>query len=136
MNRMNPVLKKIIISFLFLVVALCSYAQSPVASFTVNVNTGCQPLTVQFTNTSQNAVTFYWTFGNGNTSNLANPSNVYNLSGSYTVTLTAYDAAGNSNIKTITNCITVVQSPIAGFTANALSACEGSGTIQFANSSL
>ncbi len=136
MKSQRTVLNKNILSSLLIFVSVVAYAQSPVASFSVNVNSGCQPLSVQFNNTSQNAVSYYWAFGNGNTSNLANPSNVYNLSGNYTVTLTAYDASGNSDVKTITNCITVIPTPVAAFTSNISNACEGYGIIQFTNSSL
>ncbi len=53
---------------------------------------GCTvPLTVGFTNTSSNGANFSyaWNFGNGQNSNLQNPSNVtYNVAGSYGVQLT------------------------------------------------
>jgi gliding motility-associated-like protein len=44
----------------------------PVASFQVNPNDGCTPLTVLITNNSQNASQFSWDFGNGNTANVGN----------------------------------------------------------------
>ncbi len=135
MNHQYLVLRTFVISFLFLLFSMIVKAQSPVASFTVNVSSGCQPLSVQFANTSQNAVSYLWNFGNGNTSNLANPSNVYNLSGNYTVSLTASDANGVSNTKSITNFISVVPTPTAGFLANAVTACQGYGAIQFTNTS-
>src|SRR5436190_4327662 len=100
MISQRSVWKRFTIGFLCCLFSMLAEAQSPVASFSANVTTGCQPLSVQFNNTSLNAVSYLWTFGNGNTSNLANPSNVYNLSGNYTVTLTAFDASGNSNTKT------------------------------------
>lgn len=40
---------------------------TPVAAFTPSVTTGCDPLVVTFTNTSQNADTYDWDFGNGQT---------------------------------------------------------------------
>jgi len=73
----------------------------PVASFTTSVNAGCAPLVVDFTNTSQNAVTFEWAFGNGNTQNvngLAGQTETYLTDA--TVTLTAYDASGCSDVAT------------------------------------
>ncbi len=58
----------------FLLLAGSLSAQPPVASFSVQGNTtGCAPLTVQFVNQSQNAVSYFWDFGNGNTSTLKNP---------------------------------------------------------------
>jgi gliding motility-associated-like protein len=47
---------------------------APVASFDANVVSGCTPLEVQFTNTSQNANTFEWTFGNGQNTTVTNLS--------------------------------------------------------------
>src|ERR1017187_4602881 len=55
------------------------------ASFTSNV-TPCN-LTVSFTNTSAGAGASAWTFGDGGTSALANPSHTYATSGTYQVTL-------------------------------------------------
>ncbi len=109
-------------------------AQSPVASFSVSVSTGCAPLNVQFTNTSQNAVSYNWSFGNGNTSVLQNPSNVFLASGTYTVTLTATNAAGQSN--NYSTSITVVASPIANFTVSNTSGCQSSQVFDFQNTSL
>ena len=43
----------------------------PVASFTASAVSGCSPLDVTFTNTSQNATFYQWDFGNGNTLNTA-----------------------------------------------------------------
>ncbi len=44
----------------------------PVAEFTADPASGCTPLNVTFTNTSQNASNFAWDFGNGNTANVNN----------------------------------------------------------------
>jgi gliding motility-associated-like protein len=67
----------------------------PVAQFSASVTEGCDPINVTFTNTSQNAQTYAWDFGNGQTSNSAGPvSMTYDASqGSYVVTLTALQGA-------------------------------------------
>jgi PKD repeat protein len=44
---------------------------------------------VAFTNTSQNASSYFWNFGDGGTSSEVNPSHEYLENGEYTVTLTA-----------------------------------------------
>src|SRR5262249_9200897 len=49
---------------------------------------------------------FAWTFGDGGTSTLANPTHVYTTSGSFTVSLTA-TGPGGSNTKTAANFINV-----------------------------
>lgn len=41
----------------------------PTASFTASATSGCSPLNVTFTNTSQNATDYQWSFGNGATLN-------------------------------------------------------------------
>lgn len=52
--------------------------------------------TVSFTNMTTPAATSYsWDFGDGNTSALENPSNVYAASGTYTVCLTVTDDCGS-----------------------------------------
>ncbi|MFP4847062.1 PKD domain-containing protein [Winogradskyella sp. PE311] len=52
--------------------------------------------TISFTNISENATSFLWDFGNGTTSTLIDPVVVFD-DGMYTVTLTAFDANGNSD---------------------------------------
>ena len=47
------------------------------------------------TNSSLNAVSYHWDFGNGDTSTEANPRYKYDMHGYYTVTLTITDAMGN-----------------------------------------
>ncbi|MEX2483409.1 MAG: S8 family serine peptidase [Brumimicrobium sp.] len=55
-------------------------------------------LTVDFFNTSSNASTFEWDFGDGNTSTDFNPTHTYANSGTYTVCLTAYSDCDESTI--------------------------------------
>ena len=45
---------------------------------------------VYFVNCSQNAISYDWGFGDGFTSNQRNPDHVYETSGTYQVTMTAY----------------------------------------------
>ncbi len=42
---------------------------APIANFTASSVNGCSPMTVTFTNTSENASTYSWNFGNGQTLN-------------------------------------------------------------------
>ncbi|MCC6700541.1 MAG: choice-of-anchor L domain-containing protein [Fluviicola sp.] len=42
----------------------------PIADFTSSLSSGCDPLDVTFTNLSQNATSYSWNFGNGNTANV------------------------------------------------------------------
>ena len=109
-------------------------AQTPVASFTSDVQIGCAPLSVHFTNTSTGANSFSWNFGNTNTSTLFNPSTVFLTPNTYTVTLIATNTA-NGQQSTFTATITVVPNPIADFTASAVTGCANSNSICFTNNS-
>ncbi|WP_321423206.1 PKD domain-containing protein [uncultured Methanobacterium sp.] len=81
---------------------------APVANFTVNKTSGSAPLNVQFTDTSSNSPTSWlWTFGDGTNSTQENPTHNYTKPGTYTVTLTATNSAGNNTI-TRTNYITAI----------------------------
>jgi len=62
----------------------------PVAEFTANVTSGTVPLTVQFTDLSENALSWYWDFDNDGTadSTTQNPEYIYSTAGTYTVNLT------------------------------------------------
>ena len=81
--------------------------EAPDASFSQNQNTGPNPLTVQFTDTSTDSdgfiTSWLWNFGDGNTSNQRNPSHTYNTVGNYTVTLTVSDDSGLSDQVTGSN---------------------------------
>jgi PKD repeat protein len=82
--------------------------QNPVASFMASVNSGCAPVQINFTNTSQNATSYLWNFGDGITTNQTSPSHTYTQPGTYVVTLTATNANGSTHsfLQTITvnNC--------------------------------
>ncbi len=74
---------------------------APVANFTYT-GAGVAPSTVTFTNTSTNATSYLWDFGNNATSVEASPTYKYTAGGVYTVKLTATGAGGsNSTTKTV-----------------------------------
>lgn len=60
-------------------------------AFTASFSYVITELTVQFTDESDNAITWLWNFGDGNTSALQNPAHTYALPGTYEVCLTASD---------------------------------------------
>ena len=82
----------------------------PTASF-LGQGEGCAPLTVSFTNTSLQALSYQWSFGDGGTSTADNPTYVYNVAGTYSVTLTAFGIGGVVN--TMTKMDSVVVHPRA-----------------------
>lgn len=74
----------------------------PVADFTFSPSNGYKPLKVQFTDKSTNVTGYEWDFGNGQTSNLQNPSTVFTNDGVYTITLKVTNKDGTDKItKTI-----------------------------------
>ena len=59
------------------------------ADFTLTQEDQTAPAAVKIQNNSKNAETYFWDFGDGNTSEEENPDHEYYLSGRYTVTLNA-----------------------------------------------
>jgi PKD repeat protein len=78
----------------------------PTANFTADVTSGPAPLSVEFTDSSENATAWSWNFGDGQTSTVQNPIHKYNSPGTYTVSLNVSNADGY-NISTKSNLITV-----------------------------
>jgi len=74
-------------------------ADVPVANFTSDVTNGSTSLNVQFNDTSSgNPNSWYWDFGDGNNSTEQNPVHNYTSTGSYNVSLTVTNIAGNNTI--------------------------------------
>ena len=105
----------------------CQLFASPVAAFSANPTSGCLPLQVQFTDQSQNSPTIYaWDIDNNGTTDYTtqNPVHVYANPGTYSVRLTVTSGSG-SNSLTMTNMITVNQTPIAQG-RGLITPCQGS----------
>ncbi|MEL7118062.1 MAG: PKD domain-containing protein [Bacteroidota bacterium] len=67
-----------------------------------------------FSNTSTNATTYEWDFGDGNTSTEENPTHVYSSAAEYTITLTAKNDVGLSG--TFSKSINILAPVTADFT--------------------
>ena len=93
----------------------------PVADFSASPTSGNAPLNVAFTDKSTGSPTKWkWTFGDGTSSTVQNPTHKYSKAGTYTVVLTASNAGG-SNTVTKSNYIKVTEpapKPVANFTSN------------------
>ncbi len=67
------------------------------ATYTVTGNS------VYFTNSSANAASYSWSFGDGSTSTLVSPANDYSSAGIYTVTLVAINCGKSDTLQMIVN---------------------------------
>jgi|GEM_PF-2475529 len=105
----------------------------PIVNFSATPTSGCAPLTVNFTNQSSDATNWSWDFGDSGSSTEKDPIHTYTTAGIYTVTLTATNAYG-SNTKTLSNYISVENSPVSDFYATPTSGTAPL-TVQFTNKS-
>jgi gliding motility-associated-like protein len=91
----------------------------PAISFSSNDSTGCEPLCVTFADNSTisagSITAWSWSFGDGTTSTIQNPSHCYNIAGSYDVSLIATSTAGCSTTYTSYSMIDVYPIPVAEF---------------------
>lgn len=96
--------------FFSAVLCICLYMTScvkkPNASFSVSNSNPKVGEYVSFSNTSSDAKSYSWNFGDGQSSMDASPSHVYYRHGTYTVTLTAYSKNEKKN-DVATSTITV-----------------------------
>ncbi len=98
--------------------------------FTASTNSGCAPLTVNFTNQSNNGVTYLWNFGDGSTSTSLNPSHIYTDSGTFKVILYVYNDTHSpcgilaDSSLTITISVDTPIHPRSIFTANPVKGCS------------
>jgi PKD repeat protein len=94
----------------------------PTSGFTYTVN-GSQ---VTFTNTSTNANSYSWDFGDGDLSTENNPVHIYLLDGFYTVVLTAINECGPSEFSVV---IEIATPPVADFSAVPTMGCISLGVM-------
>ena len=75
----------------------------PIANFSINTTEGDAPLSVQFTDISQNSLSRSWEFGDGAISTEQNPTHIYYAAGNYIVKLIATNVNGTSLKSAIIN---------------------------------
>jgi PKD repeat protein len=100
------------INYLFLFLSLITIScnkTKPIANFSFDGTSKPAPVSIQFTNTSSDAVEYSWDFGDGGSSTEENPSHQYKNAGTYTITLLAKNKKGDSNI--LTKPIIVLEAP-------------------------
>jgi len=91
--------------------------QLPIVNFDAEPTSGCQPLTVQFIDSSPDAgLAYSWNFGDGtNQVSSQNPTHTYNPNGTYSVTLEVTSQQGCVNSHAENNLINVWPKPYADF---------------------
>ena len=110
-------------------VQIITVLPTPQASFSVPVNSGCQPLTINFSNASSNGNYFYWNFGDGGTSSLQSPTYTFPDSGTFIVTLIVSNSFNCSD--TTNTVVTVYPKPSAAFLISDSVACSLPVNISF-----
>ena len=123
-----------ILTIIVLIMMLSSCEEKkdpPNASFVVSSETYLAGDGVIFTNTSTNASSYLWEFGDGTSSTQESPIHIYTESGTYTVTLTAINADGSDEA---TQSVTIKDPPSASFTHSSDN-YEAGDTVMFINHS-
>lgn len=100
------------------------------AAFSANKLTAVVDETIQFTNTSQNATAFKWSFGDGTTSTEVTPSKTYTSSDNFTVTLVATGEGGSQIATTVVKVL-----PLCTFSVENENALIANTAVQFTNNS-
>lgn len=91
------------------------------AAFTPSQTNICIGQAVQFTDNTNFATSWNWSFGDGGTSTQQNPTYTYNTGGNYTVTLTV----GYNGCSDVTTSAVTVSAPVTGtFTGTPVSSCN------------
>lgn len=110
--------------------------EKPKASFEANNLNGCQPLSVDFTNTSSGSNKYQWLYNDGSSSsNVINPSHTFINSGVYKVQLNAFNEFNCISDTSLINLI-VHPKPMALFNIDKTTACIGYDTIRLQDNSL
>ena len=111
---------------------MTSYGQT--GTIKASINRGCAPLSVSFTFSQDDATGHQWDLGNGNTSNVAAPSVLYDVAGTYHVTLTVTLASGQPKTVQLADPIQVSDAPTVDFSVSGKEFCNGD-TVRFTNAS-
>jgi gliding motility-associated-like protein len=90
----------------------------PVANFTPDLTSGCEDLTINFTNTSTGATSYLWEFGDSTSVQAVSPGHTYYDPGTYSVSLIAYNDFGCADTITYDDLINVFLVPQAGFSVS------------------
>ncbi len=116
---------------------IITVVDNPVADFSVSQTTGCAlDNSIQFTNSSNNAISYIWDFGDGTSSLDPNPLHTYINAGTYNVKLIATSSYGCQDIEIKNSLITIYAKPIVQFTSNTTSTCNVNTTFNFTDNTI
>ena len=107
---------------LFAIILLSGCAK-PIADFSYEGKNRTAPAKIDFKNSSENAETYQWDFGDGNTSDEAEPDHKYMASGNYTVILKATKGKKTNTmekrvvIDAPKECLVIIETPYGEMTA-------------------
>lgn len=114
--------------------------ENPIASFDPIITAGCDPLKIDFSNTSSavSNMNYLWSFSDGTTSTEKNPTHLFRPAGVYTYSLmiTTYSQCIDTARIFSVSSITVNPSPVASFTANPMVTTIFDPDVFFFNTSL
>jgi gliding motility-associated-like protein len=115
--------------------AIITQPEEIITDFSFDVSSGCAPLTVTFTNTSQgNGTSCLWNFGNGITdTNCGTTTYTFQNEGCFNITLTNTASNGCFGSLTIDSAICVTSGPSADFNAIPAADVYYSGDVNFNN---
>lgn len=102
-----------------------------IANMSAVPNSGCVPLTVNFTNTSINGINYYWHFGDGGNSTSASPTHTYNTAGTYIVMLIVENTSSCNERDTAYLPITVY--PMPSVPSHVVNDCDGTAVLDAGN---
>lgn len=119
--------------------ATFTIAQAPKVSFITDVTSGCNPLTVTYTNTSvqgDSAISsISWDFRNGSYASGSPIEYTYTKAGKYSIILKVTDKNGCSGVTESDSLIQVVDNPVVNFKASDTAACAAPLNVSFTNQS-
>jgi len=94
----------------------------PVIALSPQSIANCEEASLTYVdNSTTNAgATYYWSFGDGNTSNQTSPSNIYISSGTYIINVTVTSPFGCVNTATTTSTVIVYPGTVAHFTSEGM----------------
>lgn len=96
-----------------------------------SVASGCVPLHVHFSSNAESYANIQWNFGDGGSSALADPDYVYDIPGTYRVSLVTSDGKGHTGIAT--RYIDAFAVPVAAFEIRQDEPDDESGQVHFVN---